>query len=163
VVLALSARACLGPSEVTVPVVDPGTTVDVATALLSTGKLDAVRTTQTSTTVPAGRVIAIDPKPGTKLHEGDDVTLFVSAGKPKVTVSSASYAGRSPTAVRGALTALGLVPTLAYDGTGSPAGTVSSVSPAGSLTAGTTITVHVVPVPRTVGGKHGRGKDQKGD
>ncbi|GAC1439345.1 MAG: hypothetical protein NVSMB55_00490 [Mycobacteriales bacterium] len=156
VVVALSARACLGPSEVTVPTVTTGSTVAAATALLSAAKLDAVRATQTSTAVPAGRVIGTDPKPGTRVHEGDHVTMVVSAGKPMVTVSSSSYAGAGPDAVRHELVALGLVPTLAYDGTGAPAGTVSSVSPAGSLTVGTAVTIHVVPVP----GADGRGHDK---
>jgi beta-lactam-binding protein with PASTA domain len=81
------------------------------------------------------------------VHEGDDVTLVVSSGKPKVTVTASAYVGKSPTAVRTALQGLGLLPTLVYDGRGTPAGTVSGVSPTGSLTYGAAVTVHVVPVP----------------
>jgi hypothetical protein len=148
VVIALSARACLAPASAVVPPIVVGTTVEAATAQLTANHLDALRTTEKSKTVAAGRVIRIEPTAGTSLHEGDDVTLVVSSGKPKVTVSSAAYVGKTPTAVRTALQGLGLVPTLAYDGTGAPAGTVSSVSPAGSLTYGAAVTVHVVPVPR---------------
>jgi serine/threonine-protein kinase len=147
VVVGLSARACLAPESVVVPPVAAGTTVEAATAQLSANHLDALRTTETSKTVAAGRVIRTDPAAGADAHEGDDITLVVSSGKPKVTVTSSAYAGKSPAAVRTALQGLGLVPTLAYDGSGTPAGTVSSVSPAGSLTYGAAVTVHVVPVP----------------
>jgi tRNA A-37 threonylcarbamoyl transferase component Bud32 len=147
VVLGLSARACLAPAAVVVPTLAVGNTVDAATEALEALHLDAVRTTETSRTVPAGRVIRTEPAAGTTAHEGDDITLVVSSGKPKVTLSSSAYVGKSATAVRTTLQGLGFVPTLAYDGSGTPAGTVSSVTPAGSLTYGAAVTVHVVPVP----------------
>jgi beta-lactam-binding protein with PASTA domain/tRNA A-37 threonylcarbamoyl transferase component Bud32 len=157
VVVGLSARACLAPAAVVVPTIAVGNTVDAATQALGALHLDAVRTTETSKTVAPGRVIRTEPAPGTTAHEGDDITLVVSSGKPKVTVSSSAYAGKSADTVRTALQGLGLVPTLAYDGSGTPAGTVSSVSPAGSLTYGAAVTVHVVPVPRPPGRKkHGK-------
>jgi serine/threonine-protein kinase len=148
VVIGLSARACLAPAAVVVPRIAAGSTVDAATAQLTAAHLDAARTTQTSRTVPVGRVIETFPAAGETVHEGDDVTLVVSSGKPKVTVTSSAYVGKSATAVRTALQGLGLVPTLAYDGSGTTAGTVSGVSPAGSLTYGAAVTVHVVPVPK---------------
>ena len=148
VVVGLSARACLAPAEVVVPRIAAGTTVEAATAQLADAHLDAARTTETSKTVAAGRVIGTFPAAGEKVHEGDDITLVVSSGQPTVTVSSSSYAGKSPTVVRTALQGLGLVPTLAYDGRGTPAGTVSGVSPTGSLTYGAAVTVHVVPEPK---------------
>ena len=147
VVLRLTARACLAPAAVVVPRIAAGTTVDAATEQLAAVRLDAARVTQTSKTVAAGRVIGTFPAAGETVHEGDDVTLVVSSGKPKVTVTSSAYAGKSPSSVRTALQGLGLVPTFAYDGRGTPAGTVSSVTPAGSLTYGSAVTVHVVPVP----------------
>jgi tRNA A-37 threonylcarbamoyl transferase component Bud32 len=159
VVIGLSARACLAPAAVIVPTIAAGSTVDAATDALTAMHLDAVRTTETSKTVAAGRVIGTSPEAGQTVHEGDDITLVVSSGKPKVTVSSSAYAGKSPTAVRTSLQGLGLVPTLAYDGRGTPAGTVSSVSPTGSLTYGAPITVHVVPQPQPAPRKHG--KDRK--
>jgi serine/threonine-protein kinase len=162
VIVGLSARACLAPAAVVVPTVAAGATVDAATVELTDAHLDALRTTETSKTIPAGRVIRTDPAAGETVHEGDDITLVVSSGKPKVTVSSAAYAGKSPTAVRTALQGLGLVATLAYDGRGTPAGTVSSVSPAGSLTYGAAVTVHVVPVPRPAEPRK-PGKGKKGD
>jgi serine/threonine-protein kinase len=159
VIAALSLRACLAPTSVTMPTVSAGASVDAATALLTAAKLDAVRKTETSKTVAAGRVIATDPVAGTRLHEGDHVTLVISAGRPKVTVISASYVGKSPTAVRTSLLGLGLASTFAYDGTGSAAGTVSGVTPTGSLTYGSAVTIHVVPVPPpapTPRKKHGK-------
>jgi serine/threonine-protein kinase len=163
VVVGLSARACLAPSAATVPPVRAGATVDEATRQLTVAKLDALRTTQASKTVPSGRVIGTVPAAGSAVHEGDDITLVVSAGPPKVTVSSGSYAGKSPDAARSALAGLGLVPTFAYDGTGTPAGTVSSVSPAGSLSYGTAVTIHVVPVPAVAGPPGKRKKHGKHD
>jgi hypothetical protein len=50
--------------------------------------------------------------------------------------------------VRTSLLGLGLVPTIAYDGSGTPAGTVSGVTPTGSLSYGAAVTVHVAPVPK---------------
>jgi tRNA A-37 threonylcarbamoyl transferase component Bud32 len=150
VVLALSVRACLGPKDVRVPAVPTGSSVAAAMTLLSHGHLETRQTKQSSTTVPAGHVIGTDPRAGTTLHEGDAVTLLVSSGRPPVTVSSAAFTGRNPTTVSTTLSGLGLRPTLAYDGSGTPAGTVSSVSPTGSLPYGATVTVHVVPAPRVV-------------
>jgi len=148
VVLGLSARACLAPAAVVVPPIAAGATVDGATELLAGVHLDATRTTETSKSVATGRVIGTIPAAGETVHEGDDITLVVSSGTPKVTVSSAAYAGKSPSTVSTALKGLGLAPTFAYDGSGTPAGTVSSVSPVGSLTAGAAVTVHVVPAAR---------------
>jgi hypothetical protein len=76
-------------------------------------------------------------------------------------VISATYVGKSPAAVRTTLLGLGLASTFAYDGTGSAAGTVSGVTPTGSLTYGSAVTVHVVPVPPEQPRKHGKGN--KGD
>jgi 2-oxoglutarate dehydrogenase E2 component (dihydrolipoamide succinyltransferase) len=64
-----------------------------------------------------------------------------------VAVDPARYVGRPVAEVRAALAALGLVPRLAYDGSGRPVGTVSSVEPAGSLVVGSPVLVHVVPQP----------------
>jgi hypothetical protein len=161
VVVGLSARACLAPTSAVVPPIAAGATVDAATAQLTANHLDALRTTETSKTVAAGRVIRIEPAAGTSLHEGDDVTLVVSSGRPKVTLLSSAYVGKSPTAVRTALQGLGFLPTLAYDGSGAPAGTVSGVSPTGSLSYGATVMVHVVPVPKAPAPAPGKKKHGK--
>jgi tRNA A-37 threonylcarbamoyl transferase component Bud32 len=158
VVVGLSARACLSPASVVVPSITAGMTVDTATQKLAALHLDAARMTATSKTVPAGRVIGTFPAAGETAHEGDDITLVVSSGKPKVTVSSSAYTGKDATAVGTALQGLGLVPTFAYDGSGTPAGTVSSVTPNGSLTYGAAVVVHVVPAPRERKRKHDNGE-----
>jgi tRNA A-37 threonylcarbamoyl transferase component Bud32 len=160
VVVALSARACSSARAVTVPSVKAGVTVDAATAQLASVKLDAVRATETSRTVPQGRLIRMDPPAGSKAHEGDEVTLVVSSGKPKVTIVSSSYVGKDANEVRSTLAGLGFSPSFAYDGSGGPAGSVSSVTPAGSLTIGTPVTIHVVPAPFTPKRKPGKHGDQ---
>ncbi len=157
IVLALVLRSCFAAADTTVPAVKAGATVAAATNALEAAKLDAVQATQTSTTVSSGRVIGTVPPAGTTVQEGDAITLVISSGRAKVAVASSSYAGKSPAEVRAALVALGLAPTLAYDGTGTPAGTVSSVSPTGSLTYGAAVTVHVVPTARRKHGKDGGG------
>jgi tRNA A-37 threonylcarbamoyl transferase component Bud32 len=158
VVVGLSARACLSPASVVVPPIAAGATVDAATAELAAVQLDAVRQTETSKTVQPGRVIRTLPVGGTNVHEGDAVTLIVSSGRPKVTVAAAAYIGRDAVEVRTALLGLGLAPTFAYDGSGSTAGTVSSVTPDGALTYGAPVTIHVVPVPQ-----HSHDKGNKHD
>jgi len=83
---------------------------------------------------------------------------------PRVNVSAAAYVGQAPEAVTAALVRLGLRPRLAYDGKAGPAGSVSSVTPTGSLAPGSVVTVHVVPAPappvdRDDGRGKGKGKD----
>ena len=94
-------------------------------------------------------------------------TSSTTASSPTaVSVVSASYVGQDPAAVSAALTELGLQPTLTSDGSGSPAGTVGSVSPAGQLAPGSPIVVHVVPaaapLPAPANGKGKRGKGKHG-
>ena len=81
------------------------------------------------------------------------------------TVIAAAYVGRPATQVRAALVALGLRPTLTYDGSGGPAGSVRAVSPTGVLAYGSAVRVSVVPSPSPVQRapakgprKHGKGK-----
>jgi tRNA A-37 threonylcarbamoyl transferase component Bud32 len=151
--LGLSLRACGGDEpvhRVRVPAVAAGATAEAASAALTGAGLEVDRQTATSTTVPAGRVVSMDPAPGSSVAEGSAVHVLVSTGRPKVTVVASSYTGKSPTAVRTALTGLGLKPVLAYDGRGSAAGTVSSVTPSGPVSYGSAVTVHVVPVPKPV-------------
>jgi tRNA A-37 threonylcarbamoyl transferase component Bud32 len=83
------------------------------------------------------------------------------------------FRGKRAAQVRATLARLGLVPRLAYDGSGTPVGTVSAVQPSGRVTPGGEVLVHVVPVPPPAvappppqpapdpgppGGKPGRGK-----
>jgi hypothetical protein len=79
---------------------------------------------------------------------------------PRINVVSAAYVGKGATSVRTTLLGLGLAPVLVYDGRGTPAGTVSSVTPTGPLAHGAAVTVHVVPTPAPAPRerKHGKGK-----
>ncbi len=65
----------------------------------------------------------------------------------RVRVDAGAYLGKPAAGVRAALAGLGLVPRLAYDGSGRPVGTVSGVQPAGQLVVGSPVVVHVVPAP----------------
>ena len=148
VVLGLSLRACGGADEARVPAVAAGSTVDAATAALEQADLKVEAAGRPSATVASGRVIGTDPPAGTELKPGDVVTLVVSSGRPPVTVRSADYVGSSARVVTAALTKLGLKPRVVLDGRDGPAGTVSNVTPSGSLAVGSPVTVHVVPEPR---------------
>ncbi len=101
------------------------------------------------------RPIAASPAPAAK-----PVASATPAARTGPVVRAASYVGRPAAQVRTALTGLGLRPRLVYDGTGRPAGTVSAVTPTGSLAAGSQVTVHVVPAPAP---RKGKGKGKKGD
>jgi beta-lactam-binding protein with PASTA domain len=164
VVLALSARACLAEKTVQVPMVAAGSSVDAATAALTARNFLVDRTTATSSSVPEGAVIGTVPEGGSSARDGDTVHLVVSSGRPDVPVDPATYAGMTKDTAVAALTALGLRPTVAYDGSGRPAGTVSDVTPSGSLAHGAAVTVHVVPAPVPVQIQpwdRGKNKDKK--
>ncbi len=85
------------------------------------------------------------------------------APSPRVTVAAARYVGKGPDTVTAALVQLGLRPRLAYDGRTGRAGSVSSVTPTGSLAPGSVVTVHVVPVPAAPADKPDKGKKKGKD
>jgi serine/threonine-protein kinase len=98
------------------------------------------------------RAAAVDPVPPasaapatTPAATAPRTTPPAAAGE--VALDPGRYVGRPAAEVRTALARLGLVPRLAYDGSGRPVGTVSSVEPAGSLAVGSAVLVHVVPKP----------------
>ncbi len=86
-----------------------------------------------------------------------DATPSPSAS-PRVTVTSAAYAGQAPARVQAALADLGLRSRLVYDGRGTDAGTVASVTPTGQLAPGTAVVVHVVPAEEQDEEDRGKGK-----
>jgi eukaryotic-like serine/threonine-protein kinase len=108
-------------------------------------------TRETSLTVPAGEVKRTDPAPGTLLTDGQQVTVVVSAGRPKVAVPD--VAGRSYADARGVLAAahLGASRRLAFDGQ-VPAGLVVRTEPpaGGRATWGSAVTVVVSKGPDLV-------------
>ncbi|MEX2289201.1 MAG: protein kinase [Mycobacteriales bacterium] len=137
-------------ASVTVPAVAIGTPEDTARRLLEDTGLPVERRDGSSTTVPPGSVLSVSPEAGSTVAPGTPVVLVVSTGPPRVAVEAAGYLGRPAAEVQAALSDLGLLPRLVDDGSGRPVGTVSSVEPAGQVVVGTTVTVHVVPVPAPV-------------
>ena len=73
-----------------------------------------------------------------------------SAQPEAVRVDPSEYVGRPAVEARAALADRGLVPRLAYDGSGTPVGTVSDVEPSGPVVLGTAVLLHVVPEPPAV-------------
>ena len=74
-----------GAPDVDVPNVVNSSEEDAITALERLGlQVDTV--TESSQTVPVGRVIAQDPRPGTPTPKGSAVRLTVSSGLPKIAV-----------------------------------------------------------------------------
>src|SRR5579864_3356861 len=73
-------------TEVTVPTVI-GKNQDDATATLKGEGLN-VKVQSTQNDAPAGQVFDQNPKPDTKAHKGDNVTISVSTGPPQVAVPS---------------------------------------------------------------------------
>jgi membrane peptidoglycan carboxypeptidase len=88
------------PTQVAVPDVRQGTLeADAKAALIAAGLQPAV-TNQTSATVAAGRVISVDPVPGTLVAPGATVTVVVSSGPPPTPAATApptTTATASPT------------------------------------------------------------------
>ena len=72
-----------------VPEIAPGSTVAEAEAKIRNAKLQPrldESANQYHSTVPEGRVIGVDPAPGTRLDVSSEVTLIVSKGAPPVQV-----------------------------------------------------------------------------
>jgi serine/threonine-protein kinase len=94
--------------------------------------------------------------PGTTVGSGSTVVLTVSAGPPRVTVNRADYVGRPVADVVRALAAEHLAVRLVGAPGGGPPGTVTDVSPTGSVEEGSTVTVTVAaggPGPKQPGPK----------
>ena len=135
------------PASATVPQIEVGTPEDRASAAVTAAGLSPTRRTDTSRTVPAGGVLAVEPAAGTALEPGAPVVLVVSTGPATVRVDAAALLGTPAAEARALLAGMGLVPRLAYDGTGRPVGTVSAVEPAGDVAVGSVVLLRVVPVP----------------
>ncbi|WP_338749484.1 Stk1 family PASTA domain-containing Ser/Thr kinase [Janibacter alittae] len=96
--------ASQGPPEVTVPKV-VGTSEESATATLTDLGLE-VNTRSEPSDETAGQVTAQDPREGSTAHEGDEITLVVSAGPADVSVPN--VVGMSRSEATGALEDVGL-------------------------------------------------------
>ena len=78
-----------GVAQVPVPNV-VGQTESSASNQLGQAGFKVETTNQSSTTVPAGRVISQDPPPGQERAKGDTVNLVISTGPPPTTSSSST-------------------------------------------------------------------------
>jgi beta-lactam-binding protein with PASTA domain len=106
---------------------------------------------ESSPSVPAGDATRTDPAVGYPLPAGSGVTLYVSSGKPKVTVEDVT--GQSEAAAKTNLTKQGFsVATTTRTSSTVTAGNVISQSPSGGSQAapGSTITITVATAPTTV-------------
>jgi serine/threonine-protein kinase len=113
--------------------------------------------TEPSETVPAGAVVEQVPGPNDKVAKGSTVTIYVSTGKPKVSVPSVT--GMTVELATSTLKNAGLDSNPVEINSGKDAGTVTAQSPAGGTTVvkGTTVRINVskgpqlVQVPNVVG------------
>jgi serine/threonine-protein kinase len=93
-----------------------------------------------------------DEQPDVPVGTDEDAAVVLRDGDPDVDVDvqAPAYTGLPAVDVRAALAELGLVPRLAYDGSGAAVGTVSGVDPVGRLPVGSEVVLHVVPEPAPV-------------
>jgi serine/threonine-protein kinase len=160
VLVGLGIAAALGAfSELRVPQT-AGLTVTAAKAALS--KSGLVVTTETPTpseSVADGLVIGTDPAAGAPAKSGQDITLIVSSGPPKVPVPDVVGSGETSAVV--AILRAGFTnnPEITRDFNKAPAGTVYKVDPAAGVPASPGATVHIwvsqgieqVTVPTVIG------------
>jgi serine/threonine-protein kinase len=112
----------------------------------------------TTTDCDTGQVYKQDPPPGTKVDKGSTVTIWVSTGKPQVTIPS-DLVGKTWEDASKELTDLGLKPEQHLVPGGATAGIVTGTAPAPGKTAtvGDTVRLNVTkgpvitPVPSVVG------------
>ncbi|WP_018660013.1 Stk1 family PASTA domain-containing Ser/Thr kinase [Heyndrickxia acidiproducens] len=89
---ALLLPSILGPKTVSVPDIK-GKEASAAAAVLAAHGLKAgEKITTASETVPKGKIIKTDPSTGANIKEGTEVTLYISGGKAKYSLSD--YTGR---------------------------------------------------------------------
>jgi eukaryotic-like serine/threonine-protein kinase len=139
-----------GPGATTVPSVE-GLPLGQAKKQISQQQLVPGRIVhQSSDVFPAGQVIGTDPSAGSTPPVGTRVTLFVSTGKPKVTVPDVT--GQSEGDAKAKLAGLQLnVTTTPQTSTTVTAGNVISQSPApnSQVVVGSTVTLVIAKAPTT--------------
>jgi serine/threonine protein kinase len=117
---------------------------------------------QSNLNTPTGFVFRQDPAPGQHRSKGDNVTIYVSTGKPKVAVPTL-VGLKSEDAIK-QLKALHLVPDVHEITSGQPADTVTASDPkAGTqIVSGTKVRINVSkgPTPITVPGVVGESISQ---
>ncbi|MFI2647186.1 Stk1 family PASTA domain-containing Ser/Thr kinase [Micromonospora fulviviridis] len=146
----------LGPERLPVPDV-VGKDFELARAELADAKLAPVKgSSRYDDALPAGVVLATDPKVGTVVKPGTKVTVILSKGRAPVTVPN--LVGKSLTDARGILGQLGLTPVETYKDSDKPKDEILGQSPADGtgVEKGTQVKLEVskgpalVPVPRVV-------------
>jgi len=154
----------LGPERYVVPDL-VGTAYDLAASELERLKLVPIRANdQYNETMPPGNVIALDPKPGTELKPGDKVTVFVSKGRPPLTVPS--VVGKNINDARQTLQGMGLVVEVEEVDSPKPQGEVVEQNPPAEtgIEPGKTVKLKVskgppaVAVPQVMGMQCDQGK-----
>jgi serine/threonine-protein kinase len=118
----------LGPERIAVPDV-VGKDFELAQAELTDAKLAPAKgPSRYDDTLPAGAVLATDPKVGTELKPGTKVTLVLSKGRAPISVPN--LVGKNINEARAALAQLGLTPAETYKDSDKPKDEVLGQSPA---------------------------------
>jgi beta-lactam-binding protein with PASTA domain len=140
-----------GPGVTSVP---PVTRLPLAQAeqLIARAGLRVSRVVmESSTQIPRGEVISSDPSAGDTPLAGSGVALFVSSGKPDVTVPDVT--GETEAQAKATLEKAGFtVTSTTQTSAGSPAGTVVGESPPGNTQRpyGSSVSIVVAQTPTTV-------------
>ncbi|MFG2106850.1 Stk1 family PASTA domain-containing Ser/Thr kinase [Micromonospora chersina] len=146
----------LGPERLPVPDV-VGKDFELARAELADAKLAPVKgSSRYDDALPAGVVLATDPKVGTVVKPGTKVTVVLSKGRAPVSVPN--LVGKSLTDARAILGRLGLTPVETYKDSDKPKDEILGQSPADGtgVEKGAQVKLDVskgpaqVPVPRVV-------------
>jgi len=130
-----------GPGKKAIPDV-AGQGQNAATTTLEDAGFKVTKTTQSSDTVSKNRVIATDPKAGTKVNAGSTVQLIVSTGPQQVAVPN--VVGSQIDDARSQLSAKGFGASTTQQVSDQEPGTVLSQDPAGGATAAPGATISLV-------------------
>jgi serine/threonine-protein kinase len=160
VLVGLGIAAALGAfSELRVPQTAGLTVVAAKAALSKSGLVVATETATASGSVADGLVIGTDPAAGASAKSGQNITLIVSSGPPKVPVPDVVGSGETSAVV--AILRAGFTnnPDITRDFNKAPAGTVYKIDPAAGALASPGAVVHIwvsqgieqVTVPTVVG------------
>jgi beta-lactam-binding protein with PASTA domain len=138
-----------GPGSAAVPQVK-GLTSAQAVAKLTKAGFKPSTQSQSSTTVPAGKVISTEPAAHTEAQAGSPIAVLVSSGPAQVRVPDVT--GQSEAEAKASLRAVGLEPgaVTRQESAGAEAGVVLSQSPAAgsSVATGQSVSLLVVKAPR---------------
>jgi serine/threonine-protein kinase len=138
-----------GPGSTTVPSV-VGRTQEAAQKALTKAHLKYNVQRETSETIAKGKATRTDPANGQAVGVGSTVTLYISSGKPMVSVPS--VIGESVSSARSQLNNAGfVVSTTNQTTTSAPDGNVVDQNPAGNtkVAAGSTVNLVVAKAPTT--------------